>query len=202
MPFWCWFFHDWSEWEYQDVDDCSQSRRCLREGCSAVSTRLHHSWSDFSYVASDSCEESRTCERCGAYETQMGLHDWGSWSYDSRRSCQQTRYCDRCQAWETQVEHVWGTWKYAAPNSCDQVRYCIRCNEGVDERYAEYDDHQWSPKLIRIDCYQARKRCSRCGYSENVDDSFHRYGNWSKKDREGRQERYCSDCGTRDERWL
>ncbi len=202
MPFWCWLFHDWSEWEFQSAADCTQSHHCLRDGCSAVSTRLHHSWTEFSYVSSDSCEELRTCERCGAYETQMALHDWGSWSYDSRRSCWQTRYCNRCQAWETQVGHVWGVWKYAAPTSCDQVRHCIRCNEGADERYAEYDDHQWSSKLIRIDCYQSTKRCGRCGYSDNIDGMFHKYGNWSKKSRDGRQERYCSDCGTQDERWL
>jgi hypothetical protein len=207
MSFWgkvgCTFgLHEWSEWEYQNPSECAQSRRCLRGGCSKESNRSFHTWSDFTYTADDSCEEIRTCDRCGTYEIQMAPHDWGGWSYETRKGCWQTRYCNRCHEAETRLEHVWGAWKYASPTSCDQVRYCIRCNEGVNEKWAEHDDHQWSSKPIRIDCYQAANRCNRCGYRYTIDGTFHKYGNWSKKSREGRQARYCNDCGSQDERWL
>lgn len=202
MSFWCLLFHDWSEWKYISAEECTQSRRCQRKGCSADERRVHHSWPEFSYVSDDSCEQSRTCERCAEYESQTAAHEWGNWSYDSRKSCSQTRRCDRCYDWESRVEHVWGSWKYSAPNTCDQIRHCIRCHEGTDERYAEYDDHRWSEKVVRIDCYQSKKLCGRCGYSDFIDETRHRFGNWSKKSRDGRQERYCSDCGYQDERWM
>jgi hypothetical protein len=193
--------HKWTEWEYQNSEGCTQSRCCTREGCSKVANRLFHTWTGFTYTADDSCEEIRTCERCNAYELQMAPHDWGDWSYRSRIDCWQTRDCNRCGEADTRLEHLWGTWKYASPTSCDQVRYCIRCNDGVDEKWANHDDHQWS-RQTRVDCHQAIKRCARCGNNYTIDGTFHRYGHWSKKDRNGWQKRYCDDCGSQDERWL
>lgn len=195
-------FHDWSPWEFESSSDCSQSRHCLRDGCSNVSHQTAHCWSEYSYISDDLCDQERTCERCEAKQNQIAPHNWGDWYYQGANNCWQVRYCIRCEERESQLEHVWNVWKYESPSSCDQRRVCRHCNEGVEYREAEHDDHKWAPTLIRLNCETSEKKCQRCNSRHTIYGQFHKWGNWSKKGPDGQQIRYCLYCDSQDDRWL
>jgi len=86
--------HKWSDWEYQESNNCNQVSICRR--CKKEKNRLLHNFTDWEYLETNNCNQVRRCIRCKKQESGYSQHIFEDVTKGRR-------ICKRCQRVESQV---------------------------------------------------------------------------------------------------